>query len=76
MITEIIATEVTREEMCRILEERKTAAKNAAIEAKADEICKLLQELQALGGHVTASRKGKNCYLSRGSNGLYNAKAS
>lgn len=50
MITEIIATEVTREEMCRILEERKTAAKNAAIEAKADEICKLLQELQALGG--------------------------
>lgn len=72
---ELTFMEISEAEMKMLIEKRKQAAKQAAIQAKAEEICKLIKELEALGGHVHAHRSGKNRYLQTGYNVLYNVQA-
>lgn len=67
-ITEIIAMEVTPEEMQTIIKQREQKAKQAAIAEKSREVCKLIGELEALGGRVYAVRNGKSHYVSNGYN--------
>lgn len=71
VVTEIVAMEITPEEMEAILKKRELEAKDAAIEAKAKEICKLIEEMKKLGGRISADRKGKNRYLSQCGEYLY-----
>lgn len=73
-VTEIVAMEVTPEEMASIIKQREVKAKQAAQEALAQEICNLIKQYKAMGGAVYAERSGKNHYISTGVNALYNAR--
>lgn len=72
---ELTFMEISKAEMKMLIEKRKQAEKQAAIQSKAEEICRLIKELEALGGHVYAHRSGKNRYLQMGENMLYNVQA-
>ena len=60
---ELTFMEISKAEMKMLIEKRKQAEKQAAI------------QLEALGGHVYAHRSGKNRYLQMGENMLYNVQA-
>lgn len=70
-VTEIVAMEITPEEMESIIKQRELKAKQAAIAEKGQEVCRLIQELKALGGHVYAVRKDKSHYVSTGYNSVW-----
>lgn len=59
-----VALEVTPKEMEEILQRRESAAKDAAIKEKAVQIARLIKEIEDLGGHVGAARKGRSTYFS------------
>lgn len=72
---ELTFMEISEAEMKMLIQKREQAAKHAAIKSKAEEICKLIKELETLGGHVYAHRSGKNRYLQMGDSMLYNVQA-
>lgn len=70
-VAEIVVMEVTPEEMQSIIKQRELKGKQAAIAEKGQEVCKLIKELEELGGHVYAVRNSRNHYVSTGCNGVY-----
>lgn len=64
-----IALEVTEKEMKEVLERREAESKKASIGGKANEIAKLVREINELGGSVRVNRNYTNHYF-----GSYGAK--
>lgn len=77
IIKQVTVMEITPEEAEMIMKQRDVAERQKAIKEKSEEVCKLVAEIKALGGRVSAYRRGKNPYLSTGiGNTLFTPEAS